>query len=562
MALKITRTRIRSILKSPYLVYPATVIAVILIYVELFMVLESNFNIKNSSFFTALYWVVMTMTTTGYGDIYPVTTLGRMFTIIVMVTGVLFIFAVVFPLMVTPIMERWLKTPRGGPPEWIKDHVVICGYNALVDSLIGEMSGTGKPFVIIDDSEEHVTTLQHHGYYAIHGDPGDEETLQLAQVGKASALIANVGDEKNAAVVITASQMSSCKVIALVESMDTADYLKFAGAHIVVSPKRILGMNLGMTAISSINFEVTNLVDLGGNMKICKLPVYPDNPMAGKKLKDLKVRESTGATIIAVFKKGHFIVNPPPSMIIEEASVLMAVGTEEQLKNMSSLAKIKVPVCQGETIIAGFGDVGKEVARHFDEENIPYRIIDTKAYPGISQVIGDAADRQSLIDAGILRASTLIVTLNDDNKNMLATLMARNMNPHINIIARANLDQSVGKIYRAGADYVTSLSTIGGEILARIVEKGVFEDTIMLSENVMLSKFEVKGSLIENKTIKDTAMRSRIGCSIVGYIENGLFYPSPEPAKVLGADMIIIIVGTLKQLQVCEQQYGLKKVPE
>ena len=149
-------------------------------------------------------------------------------------------------------------------------------------------------------------------------------------------------------------------------------------------------------------------------------------------------------------------------------------------------------------------------------------------------MVGDAADRQALIDAGILRASTLIVTLNDDNKNMLATLLARNMNPHINIIARANLDRSVGKIYRAGADYVTSLSTIGGEILARIVEKGVFEDTVMLSENVMLSKFEVKGSLIENRAIKDTAMRSRIGCSIVGYIENGQFYPSPEPSKVTG----------------------------
>jgi voltage-gated potassium channel len=262
MALKITKTRLRSILKSPYLVYPATIVTIILIYTELFLLLEGNFNLKNAGFFTALYWVTMTMTTTGYGDIYPVTTLGRMFTILVMVTGVLFLFAIVFPLMVTPIMDRWLRAPRGGPPEWIKDHVVICGYNALVDSLISEMSSTGKPFVIIDSSEENVLTLRRHGYYAIHGESSDEEALQLAQIGKASALIANAGDEKNAAVVITASQMSSCKVIALVESMDTEDYLKFAGAHIVVSPKRILGMNLGMTAISSIDFEANSLVDL------------------------------------------------------------------------------------------------------------------------------------------------------------------------------------------------------------------------------------------------------------------------------------------------------------
>ena len=70
------------------------------------MVLEGNFNVKSAGFFTALYWVVMTMTTTGYGDIYPVTSMGRMFTIIVMVTGSVHCLPIVFPLMVTPIMDR------------------------------------------------------------------------------------------------------------------------------------------------------------------------------------------------------------------------------------------------------------------------------------------------------------------------------------------------------------------------------------------------------------------------------------------------------------------------
>jgi Trk K+ transport system NAD-binding subunit len=556
------KIQLRRILKSPYLIYPAGIVALILLYADIFLLIQGEFNVHNADFFTALYWVVVTMTTTGFGDIYPVSLVGKVFTMVVILTGVAIFFAIILPLMVTPVMDRWIKSPKGKPPERLKDHVIICGYNALVDSLIHELAETGKQFVVVDESGERVRSLQLHGYFALQGDATDEDALKVAQIGQASALIANEGDEKNAAVVLTASQLSDCKVIALVEKLDMADYLKFAGADIVVSPKQILGINMGLTAISSINFEVTNVVELGGDMKICKLPVYPENPMVGKKLKDIKVRENTGATVVAAFKGGKFIVNPPPTMVVDEATVLMAVGNDRQLHEMGSLARVQGPVCIGKRIIAGFGDVGKEVARQFDKKGITYTIVDLKPYEEKDQVIGDSTDKDTLIKAGIKEASTLVVTLNDDNKNMLTVLLARNLNPHISIIARANLDRSVGKLYRAGADYVTSLSLTGGQILARIVEKGAFEDTIILSENVLLEKFNVKGSGIEGKSIKDTAMRTRTGCTIVGVIDDGKFSPNPDPSLILGPDSIILTVGTFKQLESCASAFGLKKAAE
>jgi Trk K+ transport system NAD-binding subunit len=561
-SLKISGIKLRSILKSPYLVYPAGIVAIILFYAYVFLLIQGEFNVRNADYMTALYWVVVTMTTTGLGDIYPVTLVGKIFTMIVILTGLAIFFAVILPLMVTPIIDRWIKSPRGKPLGRLQGHVVICGYNALVDSLIYELAETGRQFVVVDESGESVRSLQLHGYHALRGDATDEEVMRAAQIGQASTLIANEGDEKNAAVVLTASQLSDCKIIALVERLDMEDYLKFAGADIVVSPKQILGINMGMTAISSINFEVTNVVELGGEMKICKLPVYPDNPMVGKKLKELKVRENTGATVVAAFKGGKFIVNPPPTMVIDEATVLMAVGNDRQLHEMGSMARIRGKTCADRRVIAGFGDVGKEVARQFDKKGITYTIVDLKPYPGKDQVIGDSTDMETLIKAGVREASTLIVTLNDDNKNMLTVLLARNLNPHINIIARANLDRSVSKIYRAGADYVTSLSTTGGQILARIVEKGVFEDTIMLSESVLLYKFNVKGSGIEGKSIKDTGMRAQTGCTIVGVIEDGKFTPNPDPSLILGPGSIILTVGTFKQLEACAGAFGLKKVVE
>ena len=102
----------------------------------------------------------------------------------------------------------------------------------------------------------------------------------------------------------------------------------------------------------------------------------------------------------------------------------------------------------------------------------------------------------------------------------------------------------------------------GGQILARIVEKGAFEDTIMLSEGILLEKFHVKGSEAEGKSIRDTMMRSRTGCTIVGIIEGGKFSPNPDPLTILTPDMVILMVGTFKQLESCVSLFRLKKMAD
>ncbi|OPY29788.1 MAG: Calcium-gated potassium channel MthK [Methanocella sp. PtaU1.Bin125] len=563
MVLQITRSRLRGVLKSPYFTYPVGILAIVLLYMLIFLYLEGqgNFNVRDSDYITAFYWVVISMTTTGYGDIVPVSAAGQLFSIIVSLTGLLILFAIILPLMVTPIMDRVISSPRSRIRKSMSGHVVICGYSPIVETLISELAGRDMPFAVIDPSEEDVMTLQRHGYEAIKGDPSDEDMLMNAHIDRASYVIANSGDERNAAIVLTTSQASDCRIIALVERQETAHYLQYAGADFVISPKQILGTNIGLTAVSSISFELTDAVDLGGNVKVCKLPVYPDNPIAGRKLKDAGIRESTGANVVAVFKNGELIVNPPAGTVIDEATVLVLMGTADQLKRAGAVARDRGRSCGIEqAIIAGYGDVGKEVARQFDEHGLRYTVIDLKPYDVKDQVIGDSADRDTLVKAGIERASAIVVTMNDDARNMLTILLARNLNPHVNIIARANVHNSVGKMYRAGADYVMSLSSVGGQMLARIVERGGFEDTVLLSENVLLARYAVSGSKLEGRTIKESDMQSRTGCTIVGVLEDDRFIPDPDPSEVLRPGATIMTVGTARQLEACASAYGLQKV--
>jgi Trk K+ transport system NAD-binding subunit len=145
---------------------------------------------------------------------------------------------------------------------------------------------------------------------------------------------------------------------------------------------------------------------------------------------------------------------------------------------------------------------------------------------------------------------------------MLTILLARNLNPHVSIIARANANSSVGKMYRAGADYVTSLSAVGGQMLARIVERGSLDDMVLLAENVLLSRYAVKGSKLEGRTIMESDMRGRTGCTVVGIREGDRFIANPDPSEVLRPDATIITVGTARQLEACATAFDLKKVAD
>jgi voltage-gated potassium channel len=203
-------------------------------------------------------------------------------------------------------------------------------------------------------------------------------------------------------------------------------------------------------------------------------------------------------------------------------------------------------------ILIGYGDVGHSIASVLKDSHLSFLVIDKNEAKlkdkGFDYITGDATDEELLKRAGISNASTVIIVLNNDDDIIFTTLIVRNLNPHSIILARANATKFIEKIYRAGADYVASLSIVAGQMLAHII-MGHEEDTIIMLEGLEIARYYVnRDSLVIGKSIAEAKIRSKIGCTIIGIEEDGKTTTDIDPSTILKEGMTLAIIGNCEQI--------------
>jgi voltage-gated potassium channel len=211
-------------------------------------------------------------------------------------------------------------------------------------------------------------------------------------------------------------------------------------------------------------------------------------------------------------------------------------------------------------ILIGYGDVGLSIAKVLENAHVSFVVVDKNEAKfkdkGFRYVVGDAIDEDVLRRAELISATTVIIVLNDDTDIIFTTLIARTLNPHCIIIARANTTKSIDKIYRAGADYVASLSIVAAQMLARIILGHEIEETIMMFEGLEIERYHVKrDSPLAGARIQDACIRSRIGCTIIGIEENGKTTTDIDPSIIIKEGMTLAIIGNNSQIQKFKQEY-------
>ena len=543
-------------LRKSLLIYVAATALLVVVYSFVFIFLMVSAEGRAYTAVDAVYWVITTMTTQGAGDIVFVSSIGKIFSMVVELTGIVLFFAILIPIVVAPV----LQSVRASVPTKSKaqEHVLIVGYSPMVDTIIGELNERDLPYLVIDGDRDVVQALVERKIPCIYGDPSDEVTLKNAQIQRAKKVVLNQSDEKNAIIALVAKKLTRADIIGLVEDMANAVYLLYAGADKVVSPKQLLGIDIGHKAAMPITHQLIGTTPLVGSLRIFELPILGESGLNGSSIEDAKIRERTGATVIAIWKGAKLNFNPSASEIITDTTVLLLVGTRKQLDAAKELS-----ICgpdgtycaiRGHYIIAGYGDVGKRVSRVLRSNGIEHIIIDKHQ----GDVVGSSTDRAILKQAGITEASTLLVTVNSDMDAIYTTLVARKLNPRIDIICRAIRPQAVETLYQAGADYVLSQSVVAGQVLVKFVAPrppGTRLREVLLSEDMKVLEYPPSPSVV-GRSLEHLKIRSRTGCTVVAITTGGATIPNPDPHQVIPEDSSLTVIGTREQIHEFKRVFG------
>jgi Trk K+ transport system NAD-binding subunit len=237
--------------------------------------------------------------------------------------------------------------------------------------------------------------------------------------------------------------------------------------------------------------------------------------------------------------------------------VLVLAGTEAQLDRFEQLVRPphRPDRQEGPVLILGGGRVGQAVADTLEQRGIDYRMVEKRAARKNSNqkvIIGSAADHGVLLEAGIEKAPSVILTTHEDDLNIYLTIYCRRLRPDIQIISRASLNRNVKTMHRAGANLVMSYSSITSTTIVNLLRPG---SLIMLSESLSVFSAMVDRRLQE-RPLLDLRIREQTGCSVIAIKRNGAaMVVNPEPSVVLHQGDELVLVGDFEALARFAEKY-------
>lgn len=540
--------------------YLAFLVAVIAVFTILFHVIMVRVEGVAHSWITGFYWTLTVMSTLGFGDITFQSDIGRLFSVVVLMTGIVMLLIVLPFAFIRFFYAPWLeaqiqsRAPRKLPLD-TQGHVILTGLDAIAPGLIARFKREGIPYVLIEPDPTVASDWYANGLSVAVGEIDSSETYWNVRAEGARLVVANRSDIVNTNIALTVRSLTSeVPIAALCNTEDAVDVLELSGVTHVLPLKRWLGEQLA----NRINAQRAALHPIGefGDLKIAELPVY-HTPLSGQTVRETGLREKTGVSIVAVWERGR-LEPARPDTPLTASSVPVVMGSEEQLEELDTMLLI-YNFNPNPVLLIGGGRVGTAAARALAGKEVPVHLVerersrcDRLKHVCTRVFHGDASDYDVLHEAGIEQAPSVLLTTNDDAMNVYLSSYCRRLNPELRIVSRITHERNLDAIYRAGADFVLSFATLGTEAIMSILHE---RKLMVLGEGVDVFT-RVLPPVLHGKSLAESGIGARTGLSVIALKTDGEFITRLSPNTRLDRGTELVMIGADEQLESFAKAYG------
>lgn len=517
-------------------------VVLVVLYSSIFHVLMAREG-QSHSWPTSFYWTLVTMTTVGFGDITFQSDAGRLFSVVVLLSGSMFLLILLPFVFIQFVMVPWMalrnaaRAPRQLPAD-ASGHLVLTSLGPIEDELIRHADHAGVPYAVITGDLDEALRRHDRGYRVMVGDLDSPATYRAARAGSAAMVAATATDIANTNITFTVREVApEVPIVATVSSPASVDILTLAGADAVLPLATMLGTAMADRTLGPAGR--CHIVGHYAGLQIAEATTS-SSKLVGRTLADVELRARLGVGIIGIWRRGHFEV-PLPDTVLDGNTTLLLAGTSDQLAAYDD--EYAVPGTGDDPmVVIGGGRVGRAACAAFAAAGRPYKIIEQRAdriVDPATYVLGDAADLEVLEAAGIREAAAVIITTHDDDMNVYLTIYCRRLRDDLRIVSRANVDRNVTTLYRAGADAVLSYASTGATAIWNRMRD---DETVIIAEGLRVFRAPVPPT-IAGKTLAESRLRRRTGCNVVAIEVDGIVTANPEAHQPLPAEGYLVLIG-------------------
>lgn len=295
---------------------------------------------------------LITLTTVGFAEVYPLSPQGRHFMIVFLLVGVATVgFSVstlINFLFEGQVVLNMRRRKKERTMRKMKEHYIVCGAGDIGREVVHEFRHGRIPHIVVERDPEHSELAHESDTVFVVGDASEETVLQEARIADARGLVTVLpSDADNVFVALTARQLNpELMIVAKASDEAASQKLMRAGVTRVITPSLIAGRRIAASVLrpSVVNFLDVVVGNTHGDMRIEEFRISEDSPLAGHTIRDANLGQHTGAIVMAIMDaRGATRVNSTEDTLslvrLHAGDRLIALGSDVQLRQMEAFLR-------------------------------------------------------------------------------------------------------------------------------------------------------------------------------------------------------------------------------